>query len=205
MHERRPLLSRKLRIAFLRAAFIPIVLSALFVWRPWEDESVMDYAVEWSGYVFLLAGMGIRVWSTLYIGARKSKQLVTDGPYSLCRNPLYVGTILLTIGASLCLENMLMLLVSVAVVIPAHALVARAEERHLEDLFGDDFLTYKRTVPRFLPSFRCYRSPESVVVSTRAVRRAVIDAAGILLIPMAGGLIEMLHAKGLLPVLFRFP
>ena len=205
MRDRQPLLSRKLRIGLLRVAFVPILFCALFGWRSWEDESVADFAVEWSGYVFLMAGMGIRLWSTLYIGGRKSKQLVTDGPYSLCRNPLYVGTVLLSVGASLCLENILMLLVSLAVMISVHALVTSAEERHLEDLFGDDFQAYKRSVPRFVPSFRSYRSPEHLTVSSLAVRRIVIEASAILLIPVLGDLIEMLHAGGVLPVLCTFP
>ena len=163
----------------------------------------MDFAVEWSGYLFLMVGLGIRLWSTLYIGGRKSRELVTDGPYSLCRNPLYVGTILLTIGASLCLENVVMLAVALAVMIPIHALVTVAEEGHLEDLFGDEFRAYKRAVPRFLPSLRSYRTPEQVVITSRSIRRAVVESSGVLLIPLAGGLIELLHAKELLPVLWR--
>ena len=203
MTAKKPLLSRKLRIPLLRIALIPIAFCALFGWRSWQDESVTDFVVEWSGYAFLLAGMGIRLWSILYIGGRKAAELVTDGPYSLCRNPLYIGTVLLTIGASLCFENLLMLLVSLAVMIPVHAMVTLGEERSLERKFGEDYRAYKRTVPRFLPSFRSYHSPEYVTVSVRSVRRAVAEVSAILLIPMLGALIEMLHAKGLLPVLWR--
>jgi protein-S-isoprenylcysteine O-methyltransferase Ste14 len=174
VHERKPLLSRKLRIGLLRAAFVPVVLCALFGWRSWQDASVTDFVVEWSGYVFLMAGIGIRLWSTMYIGGRKSKQLVTDGPYSLCRNPLYVGTVLLAVGASLCLENVLMLLVSLAIMIPVHAIVTVAEERHLEELFGDQFREYKRSVPRFFGSslFRVGEpGPAAIAVGPQAESR----------------------------------
>src|SRR4051812_7638883 len=39
---------------------------------------------------FLLAACAIgRIYSTIYIGGIKSDKLVTAGPYSMCRNPLY--------------------------------------------------------------------------------------------------------------------
>jgi len=196
---------RKYRILFLRLAFVPIIFVAMFVGRPWKDESLTDFLVEWLGYAFLLAGMAIRLWSTMYIGGRKSKELVTEGPYSMCRNPLYVGTILLCIGASLCLENVLMLVASLAIIVPVHALVTMAEEHILERRFGSTFQAYKRTVPRFIPSFRNWRSREEVLVSTRVIRRAAFEASGILLIPVLGDLIENLRRIGVLPVLWRFP
>jgi protein-S-isoprenylcysteine O-methyltransferase Ste14 len=30
-----------------------------------------------------------RLWCSLYISGYKNSQLITSGPYSLCRNPLY--------------------------------------------------------------------------------------------------------------------
>ncbi|HAU36825.1 MAG TPA: hypothetical protein DCX07_03800 [Phycisphaerales bacterium] len=196
---------RKMRIMLLRLAFLPIVLMGLFVWRSWSDESVTDYVVEWSGYLLLLAGLGIRIWSTLYIGSRKSKEIITDGPYSLCRNPLYLGTFAITIGASLCLENLAMLLAALLVMVPVHVGVILAEEKHLAGLFGQPYEEYLRRVPRFLVSLKNYRSPATVEVSTRAIRRVTIEAMGILLIPPIGDLIELLHARGILPALFQFP
>jgi protein-S-isoprenylcysteine O-methyltransferase Ste14 len=46
----------------------------------------------------LWPGATLRLWSTLYIGGRKRVVLVSDGPYSLCRNPLYVGTFLIALS-----------------------------------------------------------------------------------------------------------
>jgi len=81
---------RKLRINLLRLAFIPVVFIAVFVRPSWSLESTMAFTMELGGYLFLLAGLVIRIWCTCYIGSRKSKELIGEGPYSICRNPLYI-------------------------------------------------------------------------------------------------------------------
>jgi len=196
---------RKLRVMLLRVGFLPIIAVALFVRPPWTLDSTLAFVVEWSGYLLLLAGLGLRMWSILYIGGRKSHELVTDGPYSLCRNPLYVGTFLLTVGAGLCFENIPMVALALLVVVPTHILVVRMEERHLAELFPEDFSRYKQDVPRFWPALRRYRSAPTVAVSVRAIRRVTVDAMAVLLIPEVEDLLELFHEHGILPVLWWFP
>jgi len=196
---------RKKRIALTRAAFVPVILLAVFVQPSWNPESTTAYFVELSGYVFLLAGVAVRLWSIHYVGGRKSHELITDGPYSLCRNPLYVGTFLLTVGACLCFENVLMLAAAFLVVVPMHLAAARWEERHLLELFPEAFPEYARSVPRFWPRLRNYHSRDSLSVPVRAIRRIAIDTAGVLLIPALEDLLEVLHRTHIVPVLLQFP
>ena len=194
---------QKRRLELLRLSLILIFIIPFVTWRTWTDGSGMDFAVEWGGYVFLVAGLGLRIWAILYVGGRKSKALVTDGPYSLCRNPLYLGTILATFGASFCMESLLMALAGLALVMPTHVLIAKAEERRLAARFPDEFDAYARSVPSFIPSLKSYHSPSEIVVSTQAVRRILGHTAIIILVPILGDLVEMLHAHNLLPVLLR--
>src|SRR3989339_1941276 len=114
------MLLRKLRVHLLRLAFIPVVFVAVFVRPSWSLESATAFSMELAGYLFLLTGLIVRIWCTFYIGSRKSKELICEGPYSLCRNPLYIGTFLLAIGVGLCFENLLMLLFVPAIIIPTH-------------------------------------------------------------------------------------
>jgi protein-S-isoprenylcysteine O-methyltransferase Ste14 len=198
---------RKKRIALTRAAFVPVILLALFVRPTWDTESTTAFLVESSGYLVLLAGLAIRIWSIFYIGGRKSHELVTEGPYSVCRNPLYVGTFLVTVGACLCFENLLMLAAAFLIVVPMHLAVSRWEEKHLLELFPEAFPEYARTVPRFWPRLRNYHSPESLTVPVRAIRRIAIDTTGVLLIPAVEDLVEILHRAypHFFPVLLYFP
>jgi len=196
---------RKKRIILARVSALPVVLLAVFVRPTWGAESTIAFCVESAGYLFLLGGLAIRMWSILYIGGRKSHELVTDGPYSLCRNPLYVGTFLLVVGAGLCFENLLMLAAAFLVMAPVHLLTTRMEERHLLELFPDSYPEYARRVPRFWPRLRNYRGGDNVAVRVRAIRRMAIDASGVLLIPVVEDLVEILQRHEIVPVLFRFP
>ena len=196
---------RKLRTQLIRLAFVPVVFVAIFVRPPWSVESSTAFFVELVGYLFLLAGLTVRIWCTFYIGNRKSKELVAEGPYSICRNPLYVGSFLLAIGAGFCFENLLMILLVPAIVIPIHIIVARMEEIHLESTFGDQYRTYKQKVPRFLPRLSNYKSSAIVEVNINSVRRIVMDTIAVLLLPEIEDLLELLHEHGIIPVLWHFP
>jgi len=199
------MLSRKLRIVLLRLVFIPFVAAAVFVGPSWPSESLIDFGVEWLGYLLVLAGLGVRLWSVVYLGGRKSRELVTEGPYSVCRNPLYWGTTFIAMGAGLCFENVPMAVCAVLIIAPAQFLVVRAEERHLKDIFGQQYEKYRNEVPGLLPSFRNYRSDRYVTVSTKAIWRAIMEAMLVVLIPLAGDFVQLVQAKGWVPVIWRFP
>lgn len=79
--------------------------------------------------------------------------LVTQGIFNHCRNPLYVGNILMLLGVGI-LSNSLLY---VAVVMPLfmiiyHAIVL-AEENFLRGKFGGSYVAYCKKVNRWLPSF----------------------------------------------------
>lgn len=196
---------RKLRLLIIRLAFVPIIFVAIFVRPSWSLNSLASFAMEFVGYLFLLAGLTIRIWCICYIGNRKSQEIVTTGPYSLCRNPLYMGTFLLAIGVGLCFENVLMVLLVPAVLIPVHLLTVRLEESHLEAQFGQTYQLYKQKVPRFWPRFSNYNSPDVIEVHVSSIRRIALDTIGMLLLPQLEDLLEILHEHGIIPILWHFP
>lgn len=196
---------RKSRTYILKIALLPTLPITLFIWRSWPSNSVTEFVVEWCGYILLLTGIGLRMWSTLYIGQRKSKQLITDGPFSMCRNPLYFGSILIAIGASLCFENLVLLAFVLVILVPVHLLVISAEEQKLLKDFGSVYRQYKQNVPRLLPAFWRFKTPSIIEVSTRALKRATMEMIVLLFIPPFGDLIDMLHTRGILPVWWHFP
>lgn len=196
---------RKLRLTLIRLAFIPIILVAIFVRPSWSLDSFTAFFMELGGYLFLLSGLVIRIWCIFYIGGRKSKEIITTGPYSLCRNPLYVGTFLLAIGVGLCFENLLMVFLVPAILIPTHVITVRMEESHLESQFGDPYRSYIQKVPRFWPRFSNFNSPDTINVHINAVWKIVQNAVGVLLIPQIEDLLELMHQHEIIPTLWHFP
>jgi len=202
---RKKMTLRKLRINLLRLVFVPIVFVAVFVRPNWSMGSTIGFVMELGGYLFLLAGLVIRIWCTFYIGNHKSKEVITAGPYSICRNPLYIGSFLLAIGVGLCFENLLILVLVPAVIIPVHVIAARMEETHLESKFGEQYRGYKQKVPRFWPRFSNYNSPSTIGVNIHSIRRIAADTVGVLLLPELEDFLELLHQHGVIPVLWHFP
>jgi protein-S-isoprenylcysteine O-methyltransferase Ste14 len=61
----------------------------------WQPEWPHVYrTIQWSGLLLILICILGRTWTTLYIGGLKRRTLVTKGPYSVVRNPLYLFTLL---------------------------------------------------------------------------------------------------------------
>ena len=103
---------------------------------------------------WLWLGLGVALWATTvrrFLRGFRAGELITDGPFALCRNPLYASVALFVLpGLGLILETWtLLLLVPVAAVLVVRA--ARREERDLARLFGAEWDAYAARTGRLLP------------------------------------------------------
>jgi protein-S-isoprenylcysteine O-methyltransferase Ste14 len=163
--------------------------------------------VEKSLYIMGIAAAGFgaagRAWATFYIAGRKLKQLVTHGPYSMCRNPLYFFSMVLGIGLGLCTETLSAPLLVGLVLSLLYFLQIRREERLLLQRFGREYESYREAVPCFLPSYRNYCEAEQIQISPRLLKKGLFGTAFLLILIGAIELLKALHVSGLLPVLFH--
>lgn len=116
-----------------------------------------------AGFCIGLAGEAIRLWSVSYAGSETrttsgvgGTYLVTQGPYSIVRNPLYMGNILIYTGVgvmSMALFPWLQLAGLLFFSFQYYCII-RTEEKYLHEKFGKNYLTFLKSVNRFLPSFR---------------------------------------------------
>ncbi len=108
----------------------------------------------------LLTGLGawLRVWGSAYVGSSIVKSptmhgaaMLADGPYRRTRNPLYLGTLLHTLGVTILMPPSGAVFAVVLLCI-FEVRLALAEEPFLAARFGQAYLDYKARVPRFLPA-----------------------------------------------------
>ena len=77
--------------------------------------------------------------------------MLADGPYRRTRNPLYLGTLLHTVGVALLMPPAGAVFAIAAIWI-VQVRLALAEEPFLTGRFGEAYREYEAKVPRFLPS-----------------------------------------------------
>ena len=106
----------------------------------------------WMGLPLVVFGELIRVWSAGYLS--KLSSLVTAGPFALCRNPLYVGSFLISVGYFFMCNRLDVWIAGVVLFWLFHGGAVAYEEKLLRDAFGEEFARYCRVVPRFLPRLR---------------------------------------------------
>ncbi len=130
---------------------VPLILLMFFV----SEASVFSAFL---GTIVVLAGEWIRIIGVSYIGAisrtRKNQTggaLVTEGPYGLVRNPLYVGNFFMVCGIAIFTGVLWFFLLAVALFAAQYHFIVAYEEHLLEQKFPETFPEYKATVPRWIP------------------------------------------------------
>lgn len=190
------------RIQWSRAILAAALVYVLFGRPPEFLDGWSGELLRLAGYVLMVAGCLWRVWCLTFIGGTKDGSLTTTGPYSIVRNPLYVGSFLGVIGFGLAVRLPLLPLVLFAMFAALYPAVVANEEKRLEELFGEAYLLYRDATPRWIPRWALYTEPESIAVSPRKVRQGILDAMWYLWAYAFVQLLDLLHAHGIVPVLF---
>ncbi len=115
----------------VRAEWLPLLLAGYALYR---------FAGAWR----LAGGAASRGF------AESPRRLVTDGPYALSRNPMYLGHLLFLVGLVAATRSP----IAVALLVRQWARFdarVREDEARLEEIFGADYARYRVHVPRWLP------------------------------------------------------
>ncbi|MFL6617175.1 MAG: methyltransferase family protein [Povalibacter sp.] len=165
-----------------RNVLFPMAYVLLFLPGPrLFDDSLL---AAWVGGSVAALGQMIR---TLTIGLRYiirggrrrrvyAEDLVTDGIYALCRNPMYVGNVFIVIGISFAANSLTTVVCAFPLVILAYAAIIAAEERFLLGRFGAAFIDYCAEVPRWVPRTTAIRT--AIANSSFHWRRVIIKEYG---------------------------
>ena len=124
---------------------------------PWLDPaSPAGLTLAGLGLLAIAAGAALRMWAISSIGEHKMSRIVVTGAYSLCRNPLYIGTLLIVLGFLALWQNTVLALLAVAPMLLYPLGVVPSEERTLARVHPVEYEAYRRRTPRWIPRFSSY-------------------------------------------------
>src|SRR3989442_1225749 len=131
-------LAQKIRVP------LGFLLGALFVLlsRPTPALAAVGFSVA-------LLGIGLRLWAAGCI--EKSRELEVSGPYRYTRNPLYLGSFVLGVGACVAAANVWLIAIFVMLFWCVYGPVMKREEEEMQKLFPERFQKYRGAVPLFVP------------------------------------------------------
>lgn len=121
------------KIVVVALAVLTMVLAIGSVW--FVSAAVRTLGKQWSITARVLEG----------------HKLVTEGPYSVVRNPIYTGMFGMLLATGLAISHWIGLLIAIVVFAIGTAIRVHSEEKLLRGAFGEEFETYARKVPAAVP------------------------------------------------------
>ena len=134
--------------------------------RPLTGNPRSDVALDVAAFLLVIAGGGLRSWAMGYHvwrrvkGPGSERSLVTAGPYALVRNPLYLGTLLISAGIALMSGSWPIIVTYLVVFWLGYYAIILWEEAKLLGQFGRRYHDYFSRVPRLVPMPRVWRPRE---------------------------------------------
>ena len=157
------------------------------------------------GLVLVGAATVGRLWCSLYISGYKDADLITTGPYSISRNPLYFFSFLGFMGVGLATETVTLGLVLGVLFLFGYRFVIESEEIELSSRFGARYQAYCARTPRFFPNFSKHVEPVTYLVNTALFRRTMGDVVWFIWLVGIIEFVEALHEYGFIKPFLLLP
>ena len=126
----------------------PLALAVLWFSRPAPRSILL-------GGIVGALGVCLRAYAAGYL--HKQEVLTVTGPYAHTRNPLYLGSAILALGAAIGMRSWISTTILLAYFGVFYSMVMRREEKELLARHGAKFQEYANAVPLFLPRLRAAR------------------------------------------------
>lgn len=119
---------------------------------------IINFPVNWSGLLFLLAGAILNIWADQLFKRNNTTVkpdetptlLIKNGPFRFSRNPMYLGMEFLLVGVGIILGSVTSFMGAVLFLLIMEVRFIRQEEKILSEKFGDEFKAYKKKVARWI-------------------------------------------------------
>jgi protein-S-isoprenylcysteine O-methyltransferase Ste14 len=120
----------------------PLAIAVLYFSRPTPRSILL-------GALTGVIGLWVRAYAAGYL--HKQEVLTVTGPYAYTRNPLYLGSAILALGAGIATRSWISALLLIVYFAVFYSIVMRREANELHSRHGASFEEYARAVPLFVP------------------------------------------------------
>lgn len=194
---------KKIRTKFSRLVAILVIIAFIFGSQIYSLSNIKTTIVDIIALLLVTIGTLGRVWCAFYISGFKNKKVVTDGPYSVSRNPLYLYSLIGAIGIGLVSHSLAVLLFIIIAFAIYYPFVIVGEERKLAAILGQDYQNYVKRVPRFFPNFKLFTQPKEYTVKPKVFYRDLRDVTMFIVTYCLIVLINVLKANEVIPTFFN--
>ncbi|MFA6328495.1 MAG: isoprenylcysteine carboxylmethyltransferase family protein [Candidatus Micrarchaeia archaeon] len=138
--------------------FIILLLLSIWLSFAFPTQAVIYAPYTYFGAIIIGLGLAMAFWSrALFLKGKTTLSpyemptaLVTEGPFSISRNPMYLGMAAILLGVAVMLGTLAAFAFPAMFAMIIGALFIPNEERKLEKIFGEKYRKYKKKVRRWI-------------------------------------------------------
>lgn len=146
---------------------VPFIIVVLLFFKPQDFGDKTNLIITICGISFSILGEIIRIMSVgfSYFGTSgrenylRAENLNTSGIYSVVRNPLYIGNVLMFSGLLAVYLNIYALIIFILFLLIQYHFIIKSEENYLKGIYGDEYDRYCSRIKSICPKFSEYKKP----------------------------------------------
>jgi len=155
---------------FVRQGFsfiLPITVLILVPLSIEKELSIKCLSSSWLGILIICGGFFLMfktISAIINIGDgtlapwNPTTKLVTSGMYGYVRNPMILGVLTVLVGESITILSQKILIWAIVFFMFNNLFFVLFEEPNLKKKFGDQYVQYKKSVPRWIPNLKPFKS-----------------------------------------------
>ncbi len=147
---------------------IPLIIIVLVFFKPGNYGDIANILITLAGILISIIGELIRIMSVgfSYFGTSgrenylRAENLNISGIYSIVRNPLYIGNVLMFSGLLIVYLNIYALGLFVFFLLIQYHFIIKSEENYLKGMYKDEYANYCKNTKSIFPKFSKFVKPE---------------------------------------------
>lgn len=137
--------------------FVSLIISAVLHFL-FPIQQIIAYPYNFVGFLLFILGGLLNIWADQLLKKKnttvkpneKPTALIQTGAYKVSRNPMYLGMVLLLLGAGFVLGSVISFVGTILFITVIEIRFIPMEEKFMREQFGEEFNNYAKKVRRWI-------------------------------------------------------